>query len=96
MFYIHSQGQIRAQCLCYLIDNKLYKVKKDKTQGDLFGSYKDGKIIEGVEETTNIITVKDKKSKSKNNEVNNNEVNNNEVNNNEVNINEVNIIEKNE
>ena len=52
----------------YLIDNKLYKVKKDKTQGDLFGSYKDGKIIEGVEETTNLIIVKGKKSKSKNNE----------------------------
>jgi len=30
----------------YLIDTKLYKVKKDKTQGDLFGSYIDGKIIE--------------------------------------------------
>jgi len=33
----------------YLIDNKLYKVKKDKTRGVLFGSYKDGKIIEGIE-----------------------------------------------
>ena len=52
----------------YLIDNKLYKVKKDKTHGDLFGSYKDGKIIEGVEETTNLIIVKGKKSKSTNNE----------------------------
>jgi hypothetical protein len=52
----------------YLIDNKLYKVKKDKTQGNLFGSYKDGKIIEGVEETTDLIIVKGKKSKSKNNE----------------------------
>ena len=52
----------------YLIDNKLYKVKKDKTQGELFGSYKDGKIIEGVEETTNLIIVKGKKSKSKNKE----------------------------
>ena len=52
----------------YLIDNKLYKVKKDKTQGDLFGSYKDDKIIEGVEETTDLIIVKGKKSKSKNNE----------------------------
>jgi hypothetical protein len=30
----------------YLIDNKLYKVKKDKTQGELFGSYIDNKIIE--------------------------------------------------
>ena len=52
----------------YLIDNKLYKVKKDKTQGDLFGSYKDGKIIEGIKKTTNIIIVKGTKSKSKNNE----------------------------
>jgi len=30
----------------YLIDNKLYKIKKDKTQGKLFGNYIDGKIIE--------------------------------------------------
>ena len=41
----------------YLINDKLYKVKKDKSQGELFGSYNDGKIIEG------------KKSKSKNNEI---------------------------
>jgi len=54
----------------YLINNILYKVKKDKTQGELFGSYKDGKIIEGVKETTNLIIIKGKKSKSKNNEVN--------------------------
>lgn len=52
----------------YLINDKLYKVKKDKTQGDLFGSYKDGKIIEGVEEISDLIIVKGKKSKSKNNE----------------------------
>ena len=51
----------------YLINDKLYKIKKDKSQGDLFGNYIDGKIIEGIEEITNI---KDKKSKSKNNEVN--------------------------
>jgi predicted lipoprotein with Yx(FWY)xxD motif len=30
----------------YLIDNKLYKIKKDKSQGVLFGSYIDGKIME--------------------------------------------------
>ena len=30
----------------YLIDTKLYKVKRDKSQGKLFGSYIDGKIIE--------------------------------------------------
>jgi hypothetical protein len=32
----------------YLINDKLYKVKKDKTQGELFGSYIDNKIVEGV------------------------------------------------
>ena len=52
----------------YLINNKLYKIKKDKSRGELFGSYKDGKIIEGFEETTNLIIVKGKKSKSTNNE----------------------------
>jgi site-specific DNA-methyltransferase (adenine-specific) len=30
----------------YLIDNKLYKIKKDKSQGELFGSYVDNKIAE--------------------------------------------------
>ena len=30
----------------YLIDTKLYKVKRDKSQGKLFGIYIDGKIIE--------------------------------------------------
>jgi site-specific DNA-methyltransferase (adenine-specific) len=30
----------------YLINDKLYKIKKDKTKGDLFGSYIDDKIIE--------------------------------------------------
>uniref|UniRef100_A0A6C0H8F7 Helicase ATP-binding domain-containing protein n=1 Tax=viral metagenome TaxID=1070528 RepID=A0A6C0H8F7_9ZZZZ len=56
----------------YLIDDKLYKIKKDKSQGELFGSYIDGKIIE---ESNNIIN---DKSKSKHNkEVNiieNNEI----------------------
>ena len=32
----------------YLINDKLYKVKKDKSYGKLFGSYIDGKIIEGI------------------------------------------------
>jgi site-specific DNA-methyltransferase (adenine-specific) len=32
----------------YLVNDKLYKVKTDKTQGVLFGSYKEGKIIEGL------------------------------------------------
>ena len=35
-----------GRCKYYLIDNKLYKVKKDKTQGILFGSYIDNQIIE--------------------------------------------------
>jgi site-specific DNA-methyltransferase (adenine-specific) len=30
----------------YLVDDKLYKIKKDKSQGNLFGNYIDGKIIE--------------------------------------------------
>jgi hypothetical protein len=30
----------------YLINNELYKIKKDKSQGELFGSYVDGKIID--------------------------------------------------
>jgi hypothetical protein len=30
----------------YLIGNELYKVKKDKSQGILHGTYVDGKIIE--------------------------------------------------
>jgi len=30
----------------YLINDKLYKIKKDKTHGELFGSYIDNKIIE--------------------------------------------------
>jgi hypothetical protein len=63
----------------YLIDNKLYKVKKDKTQGDLFGSYKDGKIIEGIDEPINVIIVKDTKNKSKNNEEVNIIENNDEI-----------------
>jgi site-specific DNA-methyltransferase (adenine-specific) len=32
----------------YVIDNKLYKVKKDKSIGKLFGNYIDGKIIESL------------------------------------------------
>ena len=29
----------------YLIDNKLYKIKRDKTQGEYYSDYIDGKII---------------------------------------------------
>ena len=54
----------------YLVDSKLYKVKKNKSQGELFGSYIDGKIVEGVnnknqmkQDTPNKIT-KPKKSKT--------------------------------
>jgi hypothetical protein len=32
----------------YLIENKLYKVKKDNSQGDLFGTYIDGIIEESI------------------------------------------------
>jgi hypothetical protein len=52
----------------YLVNDKLYKIKKDKSLGKLFGDYIDDKIIEGVEETNDLIIVKGKKSKSKNNE----------------------------
>jgi len=37
----------------YLIDNKLYKIKKDKSQGKLCGSYIDNKIIEGINNDIN-------------------------------------------
>jgi len=30
----------------YLIDNNLYKIKKNKSQGKFVGNYIDGKIIE--------------------------------------------------
>jgi len=40
----------------YLINDKLYKIKKDKSQGVLFGNYIDGKIIECInDDTINII-----------------------------------------
>jgi hypothetical protein len=29
----------------YLIDNNLYKIKKDKSKGDLVGKYIDGNIL---------------------------------------------------
>jgi hypothetical protein len=32
----------------YLINDKLYKIKKDKSQGELFGSYINGKIMKGI------------------------------------------------
>ena len=35
--------QVRKQY--QLINDKLYKIKKDKSQGKLFGSYIDGKIM---------------------------------------------------
>ena len=45
----------------YLIDNKLYKVKKDKSRGVLFGKYIDDKIVE----TNNKISIISKKKISK-------------------------------
>ena len=41
----------------YLIKDKIYKIKKDKSQGELFGSYIDGNVEE-------IIEIKTKKTKS--------------------------------
>jgi hypothetical protein len=39
----------------YLVDDKLYKVKKDKSQGELFGSYIDNKIIDDKNNQPEII-----------------------------------------
>ena len=33
----------------YLIENKLYKIKKDKTQGEYYSDYIDGEIINIIE-----------------------------------------------
>ena len=49
----------------YLIDNKLYKVKKDKSQGVLFGSYIDGKIIEGIKNDEEVMKISKKKTSKK-------------------------------
>ena len=46
----------------YLVGDKLYKVKKDKSQGELFGRYIDGEIIDGVEDIEEEIIIKSKKS----------------------------------
>ena len=56
----------------YLIEDKLYKVKKDKSQGELFGTYIDGKIEETIKKPSkedndelideSIIKVKKKKA----------------------------------
>jgi len=46
----------------YLVDTKLYKVKKDKSCGNLFGSYIDGKIIEGFD---NVVTKVEKNKTTK-------------------------------
>ena len=45
----------------YLVGDKLYKVKKDKSQGELFGRYIDGKIVDGVEDIEEEIITKSKK-----------------------------------
>ena len=45
----------------YLVGDKLYKVKKDKSQGELFGRYIDGKIVDGVEDIDEEIITKSKK-----------------------------------
>jgi len=45
----------------YLVGDKLYKVKKDKSQGELFGRYIDGEIVDGVENIDEEIITKSKK-----------------------------------
>ena len=46
----------------YLINDKLYKIKKDNSQGELFGSYINGKIIEGINDNVDIIFEVSKKN----------------------------------
>jgi hypothetical protein len=48
----------------YLVNNKLYKVKKDKSQGELFGNYIDGKIAEGINNNDDDIISKISKKKT--------------------------------
>ena len=45
----------------YLVGDKLYKVKKDKSQGELFGRYIDGEIVDGVEDIEEEIITESKK-----------------------------------
>ena len=42
----------------YLDNDKLYKIKKDKSRGELFGRYIDGKIIEDINNNDDIISKK--------------------------------------
>ena len=56
----HNQKQY------YLIEDKIYKIKKDKSQGELFGSYINDNVEE-IEEIEEIITKKKTKSTVKNN-----------------------------
>ena len=54
----------------YLINNKLYNIKKDKSQGEIFGSYINGKIIECINnDDSKKITEKKIKIKKSNNNV---------------------------
>ena len=54
----------------YLINNKLYNIKKDKSQGKIFGSYINGKIIECINnDDSKKITEKKIKIKKSNNNV---------------------------
>ena len=46
----------------YLVGDKLYKIKKDKSQGELFGRYIDGEIVDSVEDIEEEIITKSKKS----------------------------------
>jgi hypothetical protein len=47
----------------YLVNDKLYKIKKNKSQGKLFGSYIDGKIMESINNNDDYIISKVSKKK---------------------------------
>jgi site-specific DNA-methyltransferase (adenine-specific) len=47
----------------YLDNDKLYKIKRDKSRGELFGRYIDGKIIEGIKNDEEVIKTSKKETK---------------------------------
>ena len=46
LLHLHQRKLLHSLQMIYLIDDKLYKIKKDKSLGKLFGTYINGKIIE--------------------------------------------------
>ena len=58
----------------YLVNDKLYKIKKDKLQGELFGTYIDGKIIEDINNNDIISKVSKKKTSKIENKITNKEI----------------------